>query len=141
VATPLPGGRYGADSLSEFIARFTAQYAALYGHAEAQSEVEAVNWRLRATATAKEANSIASALAARRPPEGKARKGSRAIYIPERQAFMDVPVFDRYALRPGDRYAGPAVVEERESTVIVGTDATFEIDEYYTLRMELSYAR
>jgi N-methylhydantoinase A/oxoprolinase/acetone carboxylase beta subunit len=28
-------------------------------------------------------------------------------------------VYDRYALRPGARFAGPAIVEERESTLVV----------------------
>jgi N-methylhydantoinase A/oxoprolinase/acetone carboxylase beta subunit len=28
-------------------------------------------------------------------------------------------VYDRYALRPGARLAGPAIVEERESTLVV----------------------
>ena len=37
-------------------------------------------------------------------------------YFPEADGFTEVPVFDRYALTPGDAIDGPALVEEREST-------------------------
>ena len=29
--------------------------------------------------------------------------------------FVEVLVYNRYGLRPGDRFAGPAVIEERDS--------------------------
>ena len=61
------------------------------------------------------------------PPQGRARrreprgpKGTRPAYFPERDGPVETPVYDRYALRPGDRFPGPAIVEERESTAVVG---------------------
>jgi N-methylhydantoinase A len=39
-----------------------------------------------------------------------------------------VPVYDRYLLGPGGALDGPAVVEERESTVILGPGSRAEID-------------
>jgi N-methylhydantoinase A/oxoprolinase/acetone carboxylase beta subunit len=39
------------------------------------------------------------------------------------------PVYDRYALRPGARVRGPAVVEERESTTIVPPGARLLVDD------------
>ena len=41
---------------------------------------------------------------------------------------MPTPVFDRYLLRPGDHFPGPAIVEERESTAVVWSEGRFEID-------------
>jgi N-methylhydantoinase A len=32
---------------------------------------------------------------------------------------VDTPVYDRYALPPGFACSGPAIVEERESTLVV----------------------
>jgi N-methylhydantoinase A len=37
-------------------------------------------------------------------------------------------VYDRYRLAPSTKLEGPAVIEERESTVVVGPGATVEID-------------
>jgi N-methylhydantoinase A len=63
-----------------------------------------------------------------------ARKGSRKAYFPG--GFRDVAVYDRYRLLPGMHFAGPAIVEERESTVIVGPDSHFRIDEQWNLIVE-----
>ena len=41
---------------------------------------------------------------------------------------METPVFDRYRLRPGGPRRGPAIVEERESTLIVGPAGRFRVD-------------
>src|SRR5258708_39816655 len=50
------------------------------------------------------------------------RKGSRRAYFPEREDYVDTAVYDRYALKPGMQFAGPAIVEERESTLIIGME-------------------
>ena len=34
--------------------------------------------------------------------------------------MVEVPVYDRYRLQPGARFEGPAIIEERESTLVVG---------------------
>jgi N-methylhydantoinase A len=36
--------------------------------------------------------------------------------------LVETAVYDRYALRPGDAVAGPAVFEETESTFVIGPD-------------------
>ena len=39
-----------------------------------------------------------------------------------------MPVYDRYRLSPGAAFAGPAVIEEKESTVILGPEGGAQID-------------
>ncbi|MEK7327947.1 MAG: hypothetical protein AAB217_22100 [Chloroflexota bacterium] len=46
-------------------------------------------------------------------------------------------VYDRYRLFPGATFSGPAIVEERESTVIVGEDAKVSVDEFGFLWIEM----
>ena len=46
-------------------------------------------------------------------------KGERRVWIPAEQTFRSVPVWDRYGLPPGWCMAGPAVIEEIESTTVV----------------------
>jgi N-methylhydantoinase A/oxoprolinase/acetone carboxylase beta subunit len=45
-------------------------------------------------------------------------------------------VYDRYALGPGARLAGPAIVEERESTTVIGPGAAITVDVHRTLIAE-----
>src|SRR3989449_4962901 len=47
-------------------------------------------------------------------------KGARQAYFAEAGGFVETPVYDRYALRPGAGVTGPAIVEERESTALGG---------------------
>ena len=63
-------------------------------------------------------------------------KGVRQAYFPE-TGFTEARVYDRYALQPGDALQGPAVVEERESTTVIGPGATVSVDAYLNLICEL----
>ena len=53
--------------------------------------------------------------------------GSRRVYFAEAEGYVDCPVYDRYRLFGGARIDGPAVVEERESTLVVGPGGRFEV--------------
>ena len=48
------------------------------------------------------------------------------------------PVYDRYKLAPGAIFVGPAIVEERESTVVIGPGGRCTIDELRNLRVDPS---
>ena len=66
-----------------------------------------------------------------------ARKGARRAFVPEGMGYAEVPVYDRYALGAGATLAGPAIVEERESTVVLGARARARVDEWGTLIVDL----
>jgi N-methylhydantoinase A len=59
---------------------------------------------------------------------GARRKARRAIFSPERGGFVEARVIDRYGLEPGATVSGPAVVEERESTVVIGVGGRGIVD-------------
>src|SRR5204863_4562639 len=50
----------------------------------------------------------------------EAVKGERRAYFPELDGYHSTLVYDRYKLGPGAELRGPAIVEERESTVMIG---------------------
>jgi len=55
-------------------------------------------------------------------------------------AWVDWPVFDRYALRPGDRLEGPAIVAERESTTLLPAGDTARVTARGNLLIEVEAA-
>ena len=57
----------------------------------------------------------------------------RSAYWREGRAFQPTPVYDRARLHPGDELAGPAIVEEEESTTVVGSGAHLRVDEHQNL--------
>jgi N-methylhydantoinase A len=70
-----------------------------------------------------------------------ARKGSRPAYFPERGGYVETAIYDRYALQPGMSFTGPAIVEERESTLIVGANAQARVDERRNVVVELQHGK
>jgi N-methylhydantoinase A len=74
---------------------------------------------------------------------GEALKGHRPAYFAEAPAagvargFRETPVYDRYLLPSGASFAGPAIVEERESTLVVGPGGRFAVDAAGNLIVEL----
>jgi N-methylhydantoinase A len=63
------------------------------------------------------------------PPTGAdgAIKGRRPAYFLEAGGFVDTVVYDRARLAVGEQLAGPAVVEEEGSTLVVGPGATVRV--------------
>ena len=66
-----------------------------------------------------------------------AQKGQRKLYFGDEGGWCVANVYDRYALATGRTLSGPAVVEERETTVVVGPSGRFTIDDYRNLVIEL----
>jgi N-methylhydantoinase A len=67
---------------------------------------------------------------------GDAIKKRRPAYFAETAGYVDTPVYDRYRLTPGTRLDGPAIIEERESTTVIGPGAHVVVDERLTLIAE-----
>ena len=58
---------------------------------------------------------------------GAAVKGTRPAYFPERGGFTETTVYARERLAAGDQIAGPAVVEEEGSTLVIGPGAAARV--------------
>jgi N-methylhydantoinase A len=67
-----------------------------------------------------------------------ALKGKRQAYFPECNGYIETSVYDRYALAPGATFSGPAIVEERESTLIVGGRGRGRVDDQLNIIVEFA---
>ena len=68
---------------------------------------------------------------------GNPLKGTQRIFLPETKGFRKVNVYNRYLLRPNQKFKGPALVEERETTTVIGSRSNFSIDKNLNLIIEL----
>ncbi len=114
---------------------FNANYERLFHRRLNHVPVEAITWRFSASEPPPRPEMRFRAPGTSSYPNGL--KGKRPVFIHEEGGYADVPVYDRYSLQPGMSFTGPAVVEERESTVVVGPDARVTVDSYLNLIMEL----
>jgi N-methylhydantoinase A len=130
----LPHGTLGPESLEPIRLTFETVYRGLFGRTGPDVPLEAVSWRLIASGPRPEVRIATPAAAA----SGSAVKGQRAVYFPEWEEHRSVDVYDRYLLAPGTQLDGPAIIEERESTTVVGPNSRIEIDTSRNVLVTLS---
>lgn len=114
---------------------FEAVYVERFGRSLPDMQVEVVSWRLRASAAAM-ADEVRLEQSGR--SEGPSRTGERPVYFSELAGFRTTPVYSRGRIVAGDRVDGPAIIEEAESTVVVGPRAHVVIDQAGNLIMHLA---
>jgi N-methylhydantoinase A len=135
VRVPVPAGALSEPSGPRMVKAFEEVYRRLYGREGPAVGIEIVNWRLLASGPRPDLRLQPDGVESGGPDA--ARKGKRPVYHPEYGEHRATPVYDRYRLAPGTSFAGPAIVEERESTVVVGPRGTISIDRFRNLRVDL----
>jgi N-methylhydantoinase A len=138
INVPLPDGGYGRADMTRLRDAFFAGYAATYGDRafDRNDAVEFVHFRIAASVSLEPLVLPKLELGDGTPT--RASKGRRQVYFPETSGFCDCPVYDRYALRAGDAIVGPAIVEERESTVVVPPESRAEVDDHGNIILDLA---
>jgi N-methylhydantoinase A len=100
---------------------FEASYRALFGRTPPGAAIQFVALRLALTAPMPGAGNILRlGHAAPAADLATALKGRRDVYFSDAGGTTQTPVYDRYALPAGARIVGPAVLEENESTFVIG---------------------
>src|SRR5262249_31586202 len=113
ITVPLEDVDLGAeDLLKEVVERFHRRHEILYTYALRDQEVVLVNARVTAVGQLP-ALPAEPAVAARAPTPPRAR---RRVYLDE---WCDVPVHDLDTLAPGQRLAGPVVIETPTTTMLL----------------------
>jgi N-methylhydantoinase A len=134
VEASIPAGALGSHSLGAISASFESAYQALYHRLPQGMPIEALNWRVT---VAGPAPTMPPIKAGGTSNGGASVKGQRQAYFEEAGGFVEVPVYDRYVLGPGVVFGGPAIVEERESTAVIGPGARCLVDEGLALVVEV----
>jgi N-methylhydantoinase A len=124
VRIDLPNGQLGPESLSRIRETFETVYRSLFGRTGPDVPLEAVSWRLIASGP----RPIVKLSTPPSVSQSHAVKGQRPVYFPEWEEHRPVAVYDRYVLAPGSELTGPAIIEERESTTVVGPGTRIEVD-------------
>ncbi len=132
---PIPEREFTTLTPADIRRRFDEIYSRLYGRTYPESPVEFVNFRVRASLPVRLLELPRLPNKSGHAPE--AIKGERQAFSDIARDFIPFTVYDRYQLFPGATFSGPAIVEERESTVIVGEAAQVTVDEYGFLWIEM----
>jgi N-methylhydantoinase A len=118
--------------LEQLLDNFYKLYRELFGRTVAGSAVEVITWRLRSSGQKDQVARPHSRQAA------EAKKGTRSVYFNELGGYTETPVYDHYKLPVGEKIQGPAIVEQRESTAIVGPSGKAHVDAHGNLVINIS---
>jgi N-methylhydantoinase A len=116
-------------------AAFDAAYHAVFGASFPERPAEIVNWKAEAfgpvPGEGREYTLHAAAIG------GPALKAMRSAWNPDTNRMERWPVIDRYALLPDEGIIGPALIEEHESTFVVGPQDRMRVDAHLNLVVEI----
>ena len=135
ITVPVSHALLADRSLLAIADAFYAAHEEKYSHAHRHLPVELIT--CRTTVAAPPPDVPLSKLPSASQDPSTALKGRRAVYFPELDGEADTPVYDRYRLPGGTVLPGPAIIEERECTIVAGPSATIRIDPFGMVFLEL----
>ena len=129
----IPEGRLGAGEVARIIESFHAQHRLDYGYAFDDTEVELISVRVIGT-------DRIEPLRLRPLERANGASGDSAVLYSRPTTFddgttADTPRYDRGRLKAGHRVAGPAVLVQHDSTVLVPPAYAAEVSEYGSLHV------
>ncbi len=135
LSVSIPTGKLKSNHMEVIEKSFRDKYVEAHGRAINNVPLRVFNWRIfgigpSPTVTFKFANFPTKG-------SGNPLKGTQRIYLPESKGFRKVNVYNRYLLRPNQKFKGPALVEERETTTVIGSRSSFSVDKNLNLIIEL----
>ena len=116
--------------------RFEALYRSHYGKVDDDNPVELASIRVHVSQPPPALTIAPPAAAADAAP-----KAWRDVHVPAGSGMERAPVYERAALRVGQEVAGPAVIEEPESTTVIGPGDRLRVDPLGCLVVDLAIQR
>jgi N-methylhydantoinase A len=119
-----------AASIEQVARSFGSLYRDTYG-IDVDAPTELVNFRVRVVRQVEKLSLIARVGAT--GDAEQALIGHRAAWLDGSHGFVDCPVYEWEKLEPGSPLSGPAVVEGPDTTVVIPSTATVQVDPWENL--------
>lgn len=115
---------------------FHNRHKELFGYAQETAVVEFIT--LGVTASSPNANRQHFEIETGGHDPSAAFKGERPVYFEEFKAYTPCRTYDRYRLRANNTIMGPAIVEQKDTTVVIPPATWAWIDQYGNLIIEIT---
>jgi N-methylhydantoinase A len=136
LAIPLPDGPITSETLDLLAAGFADAHQRMYGFLADNDPVQLVTFRLEATGLVSKATLAVHSSAG--ADATHAIRESRDVWFTESGDFVACPVYAREELKSGNRFSGPAIVEQMDATTVVLPGMTARVDPYLNLILEVA---
>lgn len=121
--------------LKEITETFHKAHEKLYTYSTPETPLEIINLRITAVGHVDKTGLFEGQIEEKDPTF--AFKNKRKVYFEEYGKFVDTPVYDRAKLKSGNLIEGPAVIEERITTIIVHPNWNASVDGFNNVIMEV----
>lgn len=135
LAIDVPDGPITPATIAALAEGFAAAHKRLYGFVAEGEAVQLVTYRVEAVGLVPKAAFRPEPDAG--PDAAHAIIGSREVWFPEAGGFVACPIYDRDKLKSGNRFAGPAIVEQMDSTTVLLPGMTATVEPYLNLILEM----
>jgi len=139
VEVAVPGGPLDEAACAALVADFHRRYETLYGAGAGfrEARVEIVTYRVRTTAAGTKPALRPAAERSASPPS-ESRAPSRRVFWSELGDFDATPVFWGERFEPGNRIAGPAIIQVPDTTIVVHPGQIARLDPYGNVLVDLA---
>ena len=131
LSAPVAGGAVSAATLAAVRTSFNAAHKRLYGYDQPGQQIELITFRIKALLPVPKPGLAPVARAARGTRSGPRK--TRQAFFATIQQFVDCPVYDRTELAEGEELAGPAIVEQMDTTTVIPPDFSAIADRWGNL--------
>jgi N-methylhydantoinase A len=133
----LGNGRISERTAASLRTAFEAEYERLFARHIPGAQIEIMSFAVLVTTLAEPPRRLTRPNSTSRPKPA----GERTLFDPGLGRRVTVPVFERSALKPGARIAGPAVVVEDGTSTILSARFDAEVDQGEALVLTLKETR
>ncbi|MCK5342232.1 MAG: hypothetical protein KAR20_02445, partial [Candidatus Heimdallarchaeota archaeon] len=124
----LKENRITERNLPDIIQSFHDTHFRYYASNDSRSHIEAVAWRVSAIGKTSDINMKETLLS--KEKESIAFKSKRKVFFRNENDFIETSIYDGDKLGFGHIINGPAIVEEKSTTIVIPPDFTLYVTKY-----------
>lgn len=134
ISVPVPAGKLTPELLEKALTDFHQEHQRAYGYCNEQAAVQLVSYRVSAV------GQIEKPGMSPRPLCGEPFAGEpseiRQVMFQRGEGRVPTPVYERGALRPGQRVEGPCILEQMDTTTVIPPEWSARADGYGNLVLD-----
>jgi len=134
VDVEVPPGALGSEQVEEIVRRFNDKHESLYAYRDV-AETEIMN--VRVAGFGRVVKMSLKEYPYSSEDVQRYRKADRDVFFEEEGRFVPTPIYDGDAMQYGNSVQGPAVIEQRITTIVVPPGYSIEVGKYGDFIMEV----
>jgi len=128
LSVPFPEGRIDRQTVEQMAERFHQSHERAYGYAIKSEPIEVINLRLTAVGQVAQKGMEKKAESGYRKSDTVEVARQRKVYF--KDTWHTSAIYQKEDLWVGDEFSGPAIVEGRDSTIVIHPGQKAVVDEY-----------